>query len=132
MSTAFKHILPRNVLFSIYNTLALPHFQYRILAWGNTHASYLNKLLIVITNSSFREHTAPLFKQFKTLDIFKLYKYHLGVLMFKFESNLLPGNIRLLFSQNMDIHSHNTGSGTKIHIGKARTTSQYLYLELCT
>ncbi len=127
-----KHELPSTVLFSIYNTLSLPHLQYGILAWGNTYPSYINKLYItqkktlrVINNSRFTEHSAPLFNKYKALTVFDLYKYHLGVLMYKFETNKLPKAIYSLFNKNSDIHSHNTRSASNLHHHQARTS---LYL----
>ena len=107
-----KYILPEKTLFSIYNTLSLPHLQYGILAWGNTYQTYLNKLLIVqkktlrvINNTSYRAHAAPLFIKNNTLTVFDLYQYHLGVLMYKFDKKSFTHPPYLHFSQGMLIYT---------------------------
>ena len=71
----------------------MPHLQYGILAWGNTYPSYINQLHIIqkktlriINNSKFAEHSSSLFHKYRILTVFDLYKYHLGVLMYKFET----------------------------------------------
>ena len=121
-----KHELPSNILFSIYNTLSLPHLQYGILAWGNTYHSYINKLFImqkkmlrIINNSHYTDHSAPLFSKYNTLSVFDLYKYHLGVLMYKFTSKNLPDTILSFFTKNTEIHCHNTRSAS--NLSHART-----------
>ena len=124
-----KYILPEKTLFSIYNTLSLPHLQYGILAWGNTCQTYLNKLLIVqkktlrvINNTSYRAHAAPLFIKNNTLTVFDLYQYHLGVLMYKFDKKALPTPLSTFFTRNVDIHHYNTRSANKLHVNKVRTS----------
>ena len=127
-----KYELPADILFSIYKTLFMPHLQYGILAWGNTYPSYINQLHIIqkktlriINNSRFAEHSSPLFRKYRTLTVFDLYKYHLGVLMYKFETNNLPKTIYSLFNRNSDIHSYDTRSAVNLHLHKVRTS---LYL----
>lgn len=127
-----KYILPTNALFSIYNTLSLPQLQYGILAWGNSNLSNLNKLLViqnkslrVINHSNSRAHARPLFHKFNTLPIHELYKYHLGVIMFKYDRNLLPTSLSSLFTRNTDIHQYNTRNSRNLHFYRART-SKYL------
>ena len=122
-----KYILPEKTLFSIYNTLSLPHLQYEILAWGNIYQTYLNKLLHVIVqkktlrvinNTSYRAHAAPLFIKNNTLTVFDLYQYHLGVLMYKFDKKALPTPLSTFFTRNVDIHQYNTRSANKLHVNK--------------
>ena len=123
-----KLVLPSQTLLSLYNTLILPHLQYCVLTWGNTFRTYLNKIHIVqkkalrlINNSSYRSHAGPLFLKFNCLDIFDIYKYHLGVLMYKFYSRSLPTAIQSMFTLNSTIHNYHTRSSSKFHIFGART-----------
>ena len=123
-----KHVLPSQTLLSLYNTLILPHLQYCVWAWGNTYRTYLNKIYIVqkkalrlINNSSFRSHAGPLFLKFNCLNIFNIYKYHLGVLMYKFKSRSLPKAIQSMFTLNSTMHSYNTRSSSKFHIFGVQT-----------
>ena len=123
-----KQVLPPQGLLSLYNTLILPHLQYGVLAWGNTYQTYLNKIYIIqkkalrlINNSGYRSHTRPLFFKFKCLTVFNIYKYHLGVLMYKFDRQILPAAIQNMFTLNSSIHNYNTRSSSKFHIFSART-----------
>ena len=86
-----KEFLPRDVLFTLYNALVLPHFNYSLLVWGNTHTYLLNNLFKlqkrVIRNTShvnYRSNTVPLFIHLKTLTMYDLYKYQLGILCINF------------------------------------------------
>ena len=93
-----------------------------------TKQNYLNKIYIVqkkalrlINNSGYRSHTRPLFFKFKCLTVFNIYKYHLGVLMYKFERQILPTAIQNMFTLNSSIHNYNTRLSSKFHIFSART-----------
>ena len=105
--------VPSNILFTIYNTLSMPVRQYGMLARGNTCKSFLNKLFVahkkslrLINNSNYRDHSVPLFLKYNTctLTVYDLYKYHVCLLMYKFEKNALPTSIEFLFVKNKDIH----------------------------
>ena len=124
-----KCILPSTILLNIYNTLILPHLQYGILAWGNSFQSNLNdkfvlqkRALRIINLSNYRAHAAPLFVKYNTLTVFDIYKYHLGVLMFKVTNKLLPSSIRNLFTRNNDIHKYNTRNAENFHLSASRTS----------
>ena len=103
--------VPSNILFTICNTLSLPVLQYGMLAWGNTCKYFLNKLFVaqkkslrLINNSNYRGRGVPLFVKYNTLTVYDLYKYHVCLLMYKFEKNALPTSIEFLFVKNKDIH----------------------------
>ena len=124
-----RYYVPSRILCSIYNTLSLPHLQYGILAWGNTHKTYLDKLLVIqkkslrlINGSSFMDHSGPLFVKFNTLSVYDIYKYQLCALMYNFEKNTLPLNIKSFFVRNTDIHNYDTRSSNKLHLNKVRTS----------
>ena len=42
-----KYVLPKNVLFMIYDSLVLPYLNYCNNIWGNTYKSHLSKLYIL-------------------------------------------------------------------------------------
>ena len=67
-----KHFVPKRILHCIYCSIILPFLSYGILAWGNTHIIYLERLhklqkraLRNITLSDFRDRSGPLFKDLK-------------------------------------------------------------------
>ena len=59
------------------------------IVWSSTYVTNLNRILLLqkrvvrtLTNSDYRAHSDPLFKQLKILDIFKLNTFHIGKFMF--------------------------------------------------
>ena len=42
--TKLKHLVPENILYSLYCTLILPYTDYGVLIWGNTSKIYLDKI----------------------------------------------------------------------------------------
>ena len=92
-----KHLVPRRVLISLYNSLILPNLSYCNVAWGNTFQSYLNRLYILqkrvvrlITSSHYRASTAVLFKELNILIVFDIYEHQMGIFMFKISRQFLP------------------------------------------
>ena len=76
-----KSVYPLAVLLTLYNTLVLPYFNYRILSWGSkikeSHQLCLlqKKAIRKITHSNYIAHTEPLCKQYgiiKLTDMFSL------------------------------------------------------------
>ena len=85
------------MLHCIYCSIILPFFSYGILAWGNTHTLYLERLLKLqkravrnITLSDFRDHSAPLFKDLKLIRVTDIYVLNLGIFMYKHFMDILP------------------------------------------
>ena len=111
-----------------YNALILPHLSYNILAWGNTCKTYLNNLLYMqkrvvrnIHNAHFTAHTLPLFINANILPASELYKYQLGIFMFKFHNGLLPSSFNTFFTYNNALYSYNTRSRGNFHVPRSRT-----------
>ena len=85
-----KYFVPRDIMIKLYYSLAYPYFTYCNIVWGNTFPIHLKPLIIlqkklirVITNSDYLDHTAPLFKLTNILPIDKLHSYLLALHMFK-------------------------------------------------
>ncbi len=123
-----KHILPQNILKTLYETLIQPHLEYGITFQGGTHVSHVNKLKIIqkkvirnITNSKYNEHTDPLFSQLKILKLNQLHKLKTAKLMYKASKSELPPQITDLFKPNTQIHNHNTRQHGNPHIRHRRT-----------
>ena len=113
-----KHSVPQKVLYTLYCTLVLPYINYNILVWGNTCKSYIDKILRLqkwavrsITNSHYRSHSAPLFKQLKILNVYDTYKLEVGIFMFRYSLNQLPESFKCFFSKNNDSHEYYTRNG---------------------
>ena len=123
-----KHILPRDALKSIYNTLAIPHLIYGILSWYNPPSTSplskatkrlltLQKRLIrTISNSKYNAHTEPLFKSLNLLKLNDLYNMK-GFLLYKKNKQMqTPLFIQNALTQNNTVHSYNTRQSLDIHV----------------
>ena len=82
MLTKLKHLVPENILYSLYCTLILPYIYYAVLIWGNTCKIYLDKIfklqkwaIRTISNSHYRSHTGPLFSKYNVLYVHDTFKH---------------------------------------------------------
>ena len=107
----------------------LPHFNYSLLVWGNIHTFLLDNLFNLqkrvirnISHVSYRSHTAPLFIQLKTLTLYDLYKYQLGIFLYKFHHSLLPSAFDDFYSYNTSYHTYETRSKEFLHHPYSRTS----------
>ena len=98
--------VPLNVLIKLYYSLVYPYILYGVVIWGDSSDVYLNSILLIqkkiiriITSSEFLSPTAPLFYSTKILHVKDVYRYNLGIFMFK---KHLSGDIPL------PMHSYNT------------------------
>ena len=108
-------LFPLPILCNLYNTLTLPYLSYANIVWGNCSVTLLNRLLVpqkkairLITKSSYRAHTAPLFKRMNILNVNSIYIMQLGQFMFQCKHNNLPPVFDDLFILNSSIHSYAT------------------------
>ena len=91
-----KHILPINIMRTIYNSLILCHLNYGVLLWGpklhlNDRLHILQtKAVRIITGNSYFAHSEPLFKQLRLLKIGDIYKCQLLKCIFKLIHKELP------------------------------------------
>ena len=61
-----KFVFPKQILFSIYNSLILPHMNYSVLAWGTqcNKIELLQKKAVRVLFFKFPiAHTEPIFKR---------------------------------------------------------------------
>ena len=59
-------------------------------------------------NADYCEHTAPLFKTLKLLNVFDIHKYQVGAFMYMCVNKLLPAKFCNFYTTINDIHSYNT------------------------
>ena len=88
-----KHTLPPRILYTLYNTLILPHFNYGLILWGhdNTRLHKLQKRAIrTISNSRYNSHTEPICKLLNIFKLPDLYKLELYKLYYKIENDQVP------------------------------------------
>ena len=115
-----KHILPQQILSTIYTSLITPHLNYGILLWGHeaTRIYKLQKKAIrTISKSKYNAHTEPIFKKLQFLklnDIFKLQQL-------KFYYKLIKGDLpkycqHFSYIHNFEIHHHYTRETSRIYM----------------
>ena len=123
-----KFFLPTSSLLMLYSTLILPYINYGIVVWGNTHNSYIHRILLlqkkamrVICNTSWMSHTDILFYENSILKINDLYQYNLGQFMYQLNNNVLPSVFNLIFNKNKTIHKYPTRQSDEFHLPLTRT-----------
>ena len=125
-------MLPTNILRMIYNAIIAPFLDYGISIWGSAANIYLDRLfklqkraIRIVNHSPFLAHTSSIFYSLKRLNIYDIYKYHLGIFMFLCHRKLLPTSLLKYYSLNCNIHSHATRNAANFHIPKTRTKISY-------
>jgi len=69
----------------------------------------------IITNSSWRAHTAPIFNKLNVSTVFDISKLQTACFMFKVFNQQLPSYFTDLFIPNSDIHNYNTRQASDFH-----------------
>ena len=123
-----KRLLNTTTLLTLYYSFVYPYFNYALEVWGDTYVSYLTtlirlqkRIIRIISSSSRLEHTAPLFKQLKVLQLKKVHQYKVGLVMFKVWHFMAPDIFCSLFVRNQSVHSYNTRQYLQFHVPPART-----------
>ena len=114
-------------LLNLYNTLILPYISYCIHVWGTAANVYSSKIHIlqkkivrIIDGAPPRTHSQPLFDKLKIMTIYQLYRYYIGVFMYKLYHKLLPC-IFSFFTLTSDVHSYPTRQKKSYYINYAPT-----------
>ena len=99
-----KPLLNESTLLTLYYSFVYPYLYYGIIAWGTTYESYLKSVKVaqkrvirVIASAGRNDHTEPLFKKYKLLNVYKLYVYNCAFFMFKAFHGKLPQSMMTLF-----------------------------------
>jgi hypothetical protein len=125
-----RNYVSLSTLKRLYYALVYPFLTYGILVWGCTYQTTLQPLFIlqkkavrILTNSSFHEHTSPLFKDMNFLKLCDLVSFHIALFTYKFHNQLLPPIFDSFFSTVASQHNHGTRLSSKqsFLLPKART-----------
>ena len=88
-----KHMVPSEILLTIYNGLIKPHILYGLKCWGFNQEGILKlqkKTMRVICSSGYLSHSEPLFKKLNVLKIDGMFKLQLLKFCFDLINNNLP------------------------------------------
>ena len=84
--------LSTSTLCTFHNSLVYPYFFYCIRVWGSTYPSTLKRTVLLQTKvvritsrSTFHAHTKPVFKQLKILNLYNIYRFQIGNIIFLFD-----------------------------------------------
>ena len=116
-----RHIFPKRILRLIYMSLIYSYLNYCNIIWGGAYDIVLKPLFILqkkairlISNSHYLEHTAPLFKSLKLLNIYQIFKYNCLLLVHKCTNdNYFPEFKKKLQSS---IHSYETRNNNQLRV----------------
>lgn len=92
--------LPRNVRYTVYNSLVKPHIDYLVEIWGSAAKSTLNdlqisqnKLIKTLFHYNYLTPTVRLYNETKIMNINKTYEYYTCVLIRKILSKEIKSSI---------------------------------------
>ena len=118
-----QKLLNKKALLNLYHTLIFPYLIYCVEIWGcakKTHLSPLyllqKRIVRIITFSDKMAHTNPIFKNLHVLPIDKLIHNRIGVFMYKIFYKLQPTIINNMYTQNLNVHTHNTRQKHHLHV----------------
>ena len=100
-----RYIFNTSTLITLYYSFIYPYISYCIEVWGTAAKLYTDSILKLqksccrlITGSSKRASSAPLFKLLNIYPLLDVYNYNVMLLMFKFKKGLLPDIFNDLFT----------------------------------
>ena len=112
----------QDTLLNLYNTLVLPFITYCIHVWGTAANTYLDKIHIlqkkivrIISGVPPRTHSQPFFEKLHIMTIHQIYKYFVGVFMYKLYHQLLPP-LFSMFQRTSNIHNYSTRQNDSFYI----------------
>ena len=106
-------LLNKPTLVNLYYTFVYPYYIYGIHVWGGTYPTNLQKLVLlqkkairIITCSKYMAGTQNLFKQYRLLRLPELYKYLVGIFVYKFDNMQLPVIFSSFYAKVRAVHLH--------------------------
>ena len=121
-----KTFLSKDSLYTLYCSMFLPYLSYCSEVWGNTYITNVKpisilrkKVVRLINNAGFNDHTNELFFECKIIKFLDLVKYKTSIVMYKARNKLLPINIQDLFD-NKEKLAYNLRGGNKFLTKHAR------------
>lgn len=106
-----KNVMPHNVLLMIYNTLISPYLTYCNIIWCCAKPTLIKKMVVLqkravrlITRSSYRTSTGPLFRRLKLLRLMDIHKFQISLFMFKYKYSVLPASCQHYVKVNVSKH----------------------------
>ena len=110
-----RYYLNEKSLYLIFNSLFMSHVKYGLLCWGRANAGkiseidkLINRALRCMHFKKWNESIRSIKTTKKILNVKNMFKYDLGVFMYKFRRNMLPVNFKPYYTEINKIHQHLT------------------------
>ena len=136
--TKARKVFDYETLLSLYNSLIYPYITYCIHAWGNAFPTHIKPIVLlqkkavrIINGVPPRSPTEILFKESDILKIDEVFKYSMGIFMFKFYHHKLPALFTKMFKNITDVHKHRTRSTSNLFMPTCTTTRMQKSLRYC-
>ena len=122
--------LNKDTLKCLYDAFVCPYLTYCVEVWGSACSTHLDPLIKtqkrairIIAGAKRLEHSRPLFKELKLLNLRELYIYCVQLFMFKYHRDLLPPVFENIFTKNESVHQHYTRQHDLLHVPISRSTT---------
>ena len=123
-----KFKINQKTFMTLYNTFVYPYLTYCDIVSGSTAKIHLNKITVVqkrilriMCNAKFRDHTAVLYKNTSILEVSQLYIFNVCLFMYKYSHNLLPKIFDTMFQITHDLHEYSTRNSCLLVLPLCRT-----------
>ena len=118
-----------STLIVIYKSLIKPYFDYCAQIWGCIGVTLSNKVqrlqnraFRIITRESYTTRSIDILSKLDIPNLEQRRNQQLSVLMYKINKQLVPDDLRNMFTNSFDIHNHNTRqSDVNLVLPKPRT-----------
>ena len=126
-----RSIIPHQILKTLYFSLVHPHLTYCVEIYANTYTKYLdpliklnNKILRILQNQKLHYPVKKLYTSYNCIPVPQLHEYSILLLMHKFNYNKekLPLIFQVYFTENFQVHKHNTRQVNLLHLNRTNTT----------
>ena len=114
------HLLPPEVLKTLYYAMFFPFIPYGIVVWGLTHKSYLNSIYIIqkrvikaVTLNDVMPQSGPLFHQLENLKLQDVHILQTVSFVFNCVRDLEPDHLNFYFQKNSTVHHYNTRQASR-------------------
>ena len=125
-----RHLLPTDVLVSLYYSLFASFLQYGIVVWGLTYDTYIKPIFILqkkvvraITFNNFSAPSAPIFLTLRLLKMQDLFEMKLLTFVYEAVNKLSPSCFHEIFDVLSQVHQHDTRQARKGDILLTRKNS---------
>ena len=115
-----RHLLPTNVLVSLYNSLFSSFLQYGIIVWGLTYEVHTKpiyllqkKVVRAIAFKSFTSPSTPIFSDLKILKLYDLFELKLLTFVYESVSMISPVFFHNFFETLSSVHRYDTRQASK-------------------